>query len=381
MKFNGQLALAIALLMFPQIAQSIFSPALADIERVLEVGVASASRMFSVYFLAFAFGVVVWGLACDWIGRRPSLLAGLVVYLLAICLALSTTSFSVFLISQAFAAFGVAACSVVTQTVLRDSFRGTELAQVFSLVGMALAASPAIGLFTGASLVAGFGYHGVLYGLLGLALLLFGVSARQLSETRPTLVVTPPLFATSVDLFRDLGVWRSALLVAAFNIALFSYYSLAPFMFQRLGLGGELFGYSGVILALGSGCGAWLNKRLLHRGWAGERLVGLASRLMLGAGVAVWGLQDSGLFVLPMMAIVLGFGLAIPNILGGALAAYSDRQGTAGALFGLMYYLMIGAGLMGSAWSQDLGASLLFCGATAWVLTFRWRFPRGGASH
>ncbi len=79
--------------------------------------------------------------------------------------------------------------------------------------------------------------------------------------------------------------------------------------------------------------------------------------------------MDSALFVLPMLAAVLGFGLAIPNILGAALASYGDRLGTAGALFGLMYYLMIGAGLMLVAWSQGLGASLLGCGAIALLLT------------
>ncbi len=152
------------------------------------------------------------------------------------------------------------------QTLLRDRFHGTELAQVFSVVGMALAASPAIGLLVGAGLVDSGGYRGVLFGLLGLALLLLGLSAWALPETRPANVTTPALFETLLCLLGDLAIWRSALWVAAFNIALFSYYSLAPFMFQRLGLGGELFGYSGVVLALGSGLGAWSNRQLLQRG-------------------------------------------------------------------------------------------------------------------
>ncbi|WP_397458272.1 MFS transporter [Pseudomonas asplenii] len=369
MKSKGLLSLAIALLMFPQIAQSMFSPALADIGRVMAVSATVASQILSVYFLAFAFGVVVWGRSCDWLGRRPSMLAGLVVYLLATGLALVARRFEVLLLSQALAAFGAAACSVVIQTLLRDRFHGTELAQVFSVVGMALAASPAIGLLAGAGLVDSGGYRGVLFGLLGLALLLLGLSAWALPETRPANVTTPALFETLLCLLGDLAIWRSTLWVAAFNIALFSYYSLAPFMFQRMGLGGELFGYSGVVLALGSGLGAWSNRQLLQRGWSGGRLVTLASWLVLGAGVAVWVLQDSALFVLPMLAAVLGFGLAIPNILGAALASYGDRLGTAGALFGLMYYLMIGAGLMLVAWSQSLGASLLGCGAIALLLT------------
>jgi hypothetical protein len=176
-------------------------------------------------------------------------------------------------------------------------------------------------------------------------------------------------------MLQDRDIWRSTLLVALFNIALFSYYSLGPFMFQRLDLSAQWFGYSGVILALGSGLGAWLNKRLLHRDFKGPQLIRLAAALALSGGLGVWLMQGSGLFVLPMLLVVLAFGMAIPNILGSALANYGDRLGTAGALFGLLYYLLIGSGLMLAAWSQALGETLLLCGALALVLARTARKP------
>jgi hypothetical protein len=66
--------------------------------------------------------------------------------------------------------------------------------------------------------------------------------------------------------------------------------------------------------------------------------------------VGVRPMQGSGLFVLAMLFVVLAFGMAIPNILGLALANYGDRLGTADALFGLLYYLLIGFGLQLAAW-------------------------------
>ena len=249
------LMLAIALLMFPQIAQTLFSPALGDIARAFDVGPQAAAQTLSVYFLAFAFGVVTWGRVCDRIGRRPSMLAGLAIYVFACVFGLSVRSFNGLLMAQALAAFGAAVGSVVTQTLLRDRFRGTELAQVFSLVGMALAASPAIGLFSGASLAQGFGYRGVLAALLLLASALWLWSWRALPETRPPQLTSVGLFATMGDMLRDPGIWRSALWIATFNVALFSYYSLGPFLFERLGLSSSAFSYSGVMLALASGFG------------------------------------------------------------------------------------------------------------------------------
>ncbi|MGV8888471.1 MAG: MFS transporter [Pseudomonas sp.] len=368
MNSKSLLVLAIALLMFPQIAQTLYSPALADIGQAFAVGPQEAVQTLSVFFLAFAFGVVVWGRLCDRIGRRPSMLAGLALYAGASVLAMSASSFNALLMAQALAAFGAAVGSVVTQTVLRDRFKGAELAQVFSVMGIALAASPAIGLFAGASLVQGFGYRGVLGCLLLVSSALWLWCLRTLPETRPQKVTTLALFETLWRMLHDRDIWRSTLLVALFNIALFSYYSLGPFVFQRLGLSAQWFGYSGVILALGSGLGAWLNKRLLHRGLNGLQLIRLAAVSALAGGGGVWLMQGSGLFVMPMLLVVLAFGMAIPNILGSALANYGDRLGTAGALFGLFYYLLIGGGLMLAAWGQALGETLVLCGALALLL-------------
>jgi predicted MFS family arabinose efflux permease len=373
MKVRIFLPLTVALLMFPQLAQTLYSPALGDIGRAFAVGPERAGQTLSVYFLAFAFGVVVWGRLSDRWGRRPVMLAGLALYVAATVLALGMTSFIGLLLAQALAAFGAAVGSVVTQTVLRDRFQGVQLAQVFSLMGIALAASPAVGLFTGASLVQSFGYRGVLSGLLLLSLALWAVCLWALPETRPASMPTAALGETLRLLLRDAGIWRSVGLVAAFNIALFSYYSVGPFVFSRLGLSAADFGYSGVLLALGSGVGAWLNKRLLKRGINGEQLVLIAAGVAVLGGLLVVLLQHSWMFVWPMLLVVLAFGMAIPNVLGAALVAYQDRLGTAAALFGLLYYLVIGAGLTLVAWAQDLGWSLLVCGLAAlWLAA-----PRG----
>ena len=371
MNNRNLLPLAIALLMFPQIAQTLYSPALGDIGRVFEVSPEAAAQTLSVYFLAFAVGVVVWGRLCDRIGRRPVMLVGLAIYAVATVIALRVSSFYGLLLAQGVAAFGAAVGSVVTQTLLRDRFKGAELAQVFSLVGIALAASPAIGLFSGASLVEAFGYRGVLIALVLIAATLWLWSCYALPETRPQQTPHVCVWETLARMLRDLGIWRSALWIAAFNVALFSYYSLGPFIFQRLNLDATWFGYSGVILALGSGFGAWANRRLLQAGCAAMQLIRLAAVTGLLGGIGVWWLQDSGAFVLPMLLIVLAFGMAIPNILGLALVNYSDRLGTAGALLGLIYYLLIGAGMMLAGWSQALGETLIACSAVALLLTIR----------
>ncbi|MCY4883878.1 MFS transporter, partial [Salmonella enterica subsp. enterica serovar 1,4,[5],12:i:-] len=58
---------------------------------------------------------------------------------------------------------------------------------------------------------------------------------------------------------RDDELWKNAMLVALLNTMLFSYYSLAPFLFRQLGWSSRAFGWTGVLLALASLSGSLLN--------------------------------------------------------------------------------------------------------------------------
>ncbi|EPW8574534.1 multidrug effflux MFS transporter [Morganella morganii] len=371
------LTLAVALMMFPQIVETIYSPALTDIAQGFGVSAAQAGQTLSLYFFAFAFGVITWGRLCDIAGRRRTMLSGLALYAAASCGAVITKDFSVLLILRMLSAFGAAVGSVGTQTIMRDCYRGDELAKVFSVMGIALAVSPALGMFSGAALTGFAGYQGVFTGLAVLAVVLLVWTALRLPETAPVHITVISLPETAGRMLRDGFILRNVLLIAFLNISLFSYYQLAPFYFSELGLTQQEFGYSGLLLALGVAAGSLINRRLLKRGWHTHSLIRLAAVIGIISASAVWLLSDSVLFVLPVTGVVVSYGLAIPNILAGVLQDYRDRLGTAGALLGLMYYLLIGGGLALAGLSQNLGMSLFIC--TAGTLICAPRNPRQSA--
>ncbi len=64
------------LIMFPQLVETIYSPALPDIARSFQVSSERAAQTLSVYFFSFAAGVALWGWLSDWFGRRPAIMAG-----------------------------------------------------------------------------------------------------------------------------------------------------------------------------------------------------------------------------------------------------------------------------------------------------------------
>ncbi|MDC9615735.1 multidrug effflux MFS transporter [Xenorhabdus khoisanae] len=368
MHTKPSLWLAIALMMFPQIIETIYSPALTNIANGFSVSSEQAAQTLSLYFFAFALGVVVWGRMCDVIGRRPTIIAGLSLYGFASLLALLTQQFWLLLVARMLSAFGAAVGSVGTQTIMRDTYRGEELARVFSIMGIALAASPAIGMVSGSTLNYFAGYKAVFAGLAILAAILTCWTIIRLPETRPDNVIKAALFGTAIMMLKDIAIWRNAFLIAFFNICLFSYYQLAPFRFEQFGLSQEIFGYTGLLLAFGVGFGSLLNKFLLKKQGRSAKLITLASWITLLSGIGVYLLENSWLFILPMLGIVIAYGLAIPNILASALNNYTDQLGTAGALLGLFYYFLLGLGLAVAGWSQALGSTLICCGVATILL-------------
>ncbi|QFT11823.1 multidrug effflux MFS transporter [Vibrio sp. THAF190c] len=376
MKTKPSLWQMVLLLMLPQVAETIYSPALTSIADAYAVSYSQAAQTLSVYFGAFALGVVVWGVLADRLGRRITMLLGLMLFVIAASIAISTASFTVLMMARALSAFGIAVGSVVTQTMLRDCFTGEELSKVFAYMGIGISISPVLGMLLGSQLSALGGHKWVFLALLLMALAALLHSLVTLPETKLSETETKQsdtsvaLKSLALTMLKDRQIWLSALLVSAYNAALFSYYQLGAFTFAQLGMSNEQFGYSGIVLGLGTLIGSYLNKALLARGNTSQQLLRLAALLLLVGGIGVWVTQDQVMFLLPMMLVVMSFGIAIPNVLSKALIDYRAQVGSAGALFGLLYYLLIGGGLALVGVGQNLGVSLVVCGVISVSATY-----------
>lgn len=355
------------LIMFPQLVETIYSPALPDIARSFNVSSEHAAQTLSIYFVAFAAGVGLWGWLSDRFGRRPAMLAGLICYGTGAVMAIIAADFKILLLARAVSALGAAAGSVVVQTMLRDSYESTTLARVFSIMGAALAVSPVFGLVSGGSIVSLFGHMGVFIALALLALLLLTLTTAMLPETRPAYTLRPRMSGLAARMIRDRSLWRNALLVSLLNAMIFSYYSLAPFLFGQLGWNSKAFGWTGLLLALASLSGSVLNQRLLAAGKGPEQLVRHACNLALVSSLIAWGLQASPWILVPVTGVVLAYAVAIPNVLSQSLRHYREQAGAAGALFGLAYYLLLGLMLGVAGLIQQLGLVFTICALAAWV--------------
>ncbi|WP_241145278.1 MFS transporter, partial [Achromobacter xylosoxidans] len=252
--------LVIALLALPQVAETILAPALPDLARHWRLDAAATQPVMGIFFVGFAAGVLLWGHLADTRGRRPAMLAGLALGLAGTLCALAAPAYPWLLAGRFLQALGLAACSVVTQTVLRDCLDGPRLTHYFVTLGTVLAWSPAVGPLTGQALADGHGYGGVLAAIAVVVALLLGSVAWRWRETRPAPTAAVPLAALARRMLADGALRLAVQRVAGLNLLVFSFYAAGPFMTGSLpGLG---FGWVGLGVALAGSLGAACNRRL-----------------------------------------------------------------------------------------------------------------------
>jgi DHA1 family bicyclomycin/chloramphenicol resistance-like MFS transporter len=137
-------ALAAALMATQAIAVDAMLPALPTIVRQLQVADENHGQwIITIYIAGVGIGQLFWGLMSDRFGRRPVLLSGIGMYVLASAGCAISGSFTALLAWRAL--HGLAAASiVVTRSVIRDRFSGRPMARILSLTFMVFLTVPII---------------------------------------------------------------------------------------------------------------------------------------------------------------------------------------------------------------------------------------------
>ncbi|WP_338231452.1 multidrug effflux MFS transporter [Companilactobacillus muriivasis] len=339
------LLLIIVLVGFPQISESIFTPVLPQISANMHVSAGTSQLTMSIYFIAFAIGVLFWGQLSDKIGRRLAMNLGIIVYLIGNIGLFISPTFQFLLFSRFIQAFGASVGSVVTQTIMRESFDGIEGAKVFSKVGAAMALSPAFGPLIGGLLETYFGYRNVFSALIIMATLVLLYSYSRLPETRDiNNIQQVSLLKVTWRLLKDPVVWSYGILIGGINGILFGYYSEAPFIFmEHFGYSSVQYGSLGMTLAIASLLGAILvNFLVKYLKSETIAIIGLTFSCLSGLLLLI-SLQfnQAYLLIIGFFLIFLGLNTTLPITLNLALKGYEDVIGSASGIFSFGYYLIV----------------------------------------
>lgn len=346
--------LLIALVGFPQISETIYTPALPSVADGLCASASMVERTLAIYFLGFALGVLLWGTLSDWCGRRMAMLTGLVVYGIGTLACANVGSVEALLGWRFLQAFGASVGSVITQTILREAYDGAERTKLFSIMSGSLAFSPAVGPVLGGFISELLGWRANFWVLSILALALSIWAFFQLSETRPAhcrSVSVRKLRLLFIEMMQNRVLLGHILLIGTANGILFSFYQEAPFVFiNQLGLKPSFYGILGLLIASATLLAARISFQysnhfsvqwMIQQGTACILLGSILFILTVMTGNFSLNVVGCVIVVGSLFLIFFGVGLIIPNSLSQALKAYQSEIGSAGSIFGGGYYCLI----------------------------------------
>lgn len=320
-----------------------YLPALPRIAEDLSVSSSMVQLTLTGTLAGLAFGQLIIGPLSDSLGRRVPLMAGIGLHMVASLVCLFAPNIEVLGAGRVLQGFGAAAAAVVAVAVVGDLYVDSAAATVMSRLILVLGVAPVIAPSLGAVVLLKASWHWIFAVLVVLAGLLLLLAALALPETLPVSHRRPlhvrSIVVTYGELLRDFR-FVTLVLVAALSMAgLFGYIAAAPFVLQGdYGLNQQSFALvfaAGAIILIG----ATQSNVVLLRRFSPQLIMLVALIVSVIAAIvfvvlAVTGVAGLAGFLAPVLVILGGMGLVLPNAPAVALSRHHEASGTAAALLG-----------------------------------------------
>ncbi|SMH54487.1 multidrug effflux MFS transporter [Azospirillum agricola] len=332
-----------ALVAFGPLSTDLYLPSLPTLVRLLDTDIATVQLTLSVFLVGFAVSQLVYGPMSDRFGRRPTLLVGIVIYLVASAACALTNDIHGLIAARFFQALGACCGPVVARAVVRDVFGRDRAATVLAYMAMAMALAPAVGPILGGVVTELFGWRANFVLLAGFATLILAAVWSLLAETnthRDEEALQPGrLLANYALLLRNRAFVGHVLVVACSYSGIFAFISGSSFvLIGRLHLSPAEYGMSFGTAVLGYMAGSFLAGRLTGR-LGGPRMVRIGTAVSLvgglvGGALALADVLHLAAILAPVFLFILGAGLTLPNATANAVGPYPTMAGLASSLLG-----------------------------------------------
>lgn len=361
-----------------------YLPSFPYVAAELQATPAQMQQTLSIYLFTLAVMTLFHGTLSDSFGRKPVILASLMLYVVTAIGCALASDLAQLLLWRGVQGLAAGAGIIVGRAIIRDSFSGHEAQRLMSLVTMIFGIAPAIAPVIGGWLQAAIGWRAIFWFLAIYGALLLAAAARRLPETHPVSARHPFHAGPLLRNYLRLGSDRSLVLLClaiAFNFSGFFLYvvSAPAVIYGLLGLGERDFAWLFVPGITGVMFGAYLSGRLAGR-LSPQRTV-FAGYCVMAAAV-VLNVAYSAIFppalpwtVLPVMIYSSGMALAMPSVSLLALDLFPQLRGMTSSLQGFAHSLFAGvtAGVIsplvsGSALTLALAmGGLLLLGGLCWM--------------
>lgn len=345
----------VCLFSLSQSTEAIYTTALPSIAQYFNITENLAQLSSAVYFVGFAMGIFCLGRVSDVFGRRPVVIFGILLYSVSSLILSLNQSVFLLIFLRFVQAFGASVGSVIAQAMARDSYQGAELSSVYATVSIFSMCTPSASSVIGGYMVEYTQWNYIFVLLMFVSLFLCTLYYLYLPETNPYIGVSQknPYFRVLKVVLCDKTVLLYSFIVGVYTGMIFGLYIEAPFVFiDKLEMLPSTYGKLGFLLTIASLVGSIISRYLLKIGISTQKII------IFGLILSLVGccLLNLSLFIplkpeykvwiiivvfIPLMIQMISHSFVMPMALRYALEDYYKVTGTAGSIFGSLYYAVV----------------------------------------
>jgi len=263
---KGLILFLAALTAFPALSTDLYLPALPGITAYFGVPEYQTNLTLILFFVFYAFAILVWGPFSDRYGRRPVLLVGLSAYALGGVLCALSSSIYLLMAFRVLQALGTGSAVANATAIVKDVYEGRRREVTLAIVQTMTVLSPAIAPVLGALILRFTSWRGafVTQALLGFLVLAGAIAFRETS----TLRLTGNPFASLRRLGAVLKNGTFTYLLVTFSLlalAVLAFIASSSYIYEvTFGVSSQVYSYFFALFAAGLAVGAplyvWLSR-------------------------------------------------------------------------------------------------------------------------
>lgn len=331
-----------------QISSDVYLPALPAIRNIFHTTSQLIQLSLAVFMFGYSLSHLVYGPVSDYIGRKKPLIAGIGICVVGTLLCQFAHNIALLIVGRALQGVGAGAGAALFLSILRDVYNGNLLAKISSFLGISrallLASSPLIGGY----LLHFFNWRACFIFLFFYSSICLIVSVCIFEETNTH--IQPKnlhFFTITKDIQRVLS--HGQFLSYAFCVMLafggiVAWLTTLPFLLQDVvKLTPVQFGWIAAISGLFFIVGGFINAMIVER-FTLEKMLLIGLVIMLAAGMlmllfGLTGTIDTAVIMIPVIIYIVGSSFTFSNAYAGAMHPFTEKAGTAGAVFGFLQIL------------------------------------------
>lgn len=218
---------------FAPLSTDMYLPALPKMAQMLHTSDELISYSMTSFFFIYALSTLFWGPISDRYGRKPVLIYGSAVYIIACIFIAITNSIWILLIMRGLQAVGCAAASAMSLAIVKDVLKGTFMEKIVSFMQAAHILAPLCAPLIGGAMLYFINWRGVFMAqaLCGATAMAGAFCLKETARLKQTLSLKNT-FIRLINVVKNPHFLKPFILFSAMTMPFMSFLAVSAFVYQ-----------------------------------------------------------------------------------------------------------------------------------------------------